>query len=253
MANPMLNEARWGELSRMEGGRARSTTMTVNGTVEKTAILLVVLGTAIGGMWWQFWGAADQRLLMPLTIGGGLVGFVLALVGAFAPRSTPITAPLYAIAKGILLGGITILFEVQYPGLPVLAAVCTLGVLGTLLALYRAGIIRAPDGFMRGVIIATVGAGVALLAVWLLSMFTDVGRSAMGALYGSGPIGIGFSAVMILLAAANLVVDFGMIERGARAGRPKYFEWAGAMGLVVTIIWLYIEILNLLGKLRGRE
>lgn len=253
MANPMLNEARWGELSRMEGGRARSTTMTVNGTVEKTAVLLVLLGATIGGMWWAFWNTPDARLLMPLTIGGGIAGFVLALIGGFAPRTTPFTAPLYAVAKGMMLGGLTMFFETRYPGLAVLAAVCTLGVLGTLLALYRAGIIRASEGFMRGVIIATVGAFVALLAVWLLSMFTDVGRSAMAALHGSGPIGIGFSVVMILLAAANLVVDFGMIERGARAGRPKYFEWAGAMGLVVTIIWLYIEILNLLAKLRGRD
>ena len=117
---------------------------------------------------------------------------------------------------------------------------------------FTAGIIKASEGFTRGVIIATVGAGIALLAVWLLSMFSDAGRSAMGALYGSGPIGIGFSVVMIALAAANLVVDFGVIERGAQQGRPKFYEWAAAMGLVVTIVWLYIEILNLLAKLRGR-
>jgi len=258
MSNPMLNDARWGEISRLDGRSASasaSTTMTVNGTVEKTGILLLLLGATIGGMWWAFWGAKgnlDTRLLMPLTIGGGIAGFVLALIGGFAPRTTPFTAPLYAVAKGMLLGGITMFFEVRYPGLAVLAAVCTLGVLGTLLALYRTGIIKASDGFIRGVVIATVGAGVALLAVWLLSMFSDAGRSAMSALYGSGPIGIGFSVVMILLAAANLVVDFAVIERGARAGRPKYFEWAGAMGLVVTIVWLYIEILNLLAKLRQR-
>ena len=255
MSNPMLNDARWGELSQIEGRSARGTTMTVNGAVEKTIILLVLLCAALGGMWWAFWGLKAQpnmQMVMPLTIGGGIAGFVLVLIGSFAPRTTPITAPLYAVAKGVFLGGITMFFEVRYPGLAVLAAVCTLGVLGTLLGLYRAGIIKASEGFTRGVIIATVGAGIALLAVWLLSMFSDAGRSAMGALYGSGPIGIGFSVVMIALAAANLVVDFGVIERGAQQGRPKFYEWAAAMGLVVTIVWLYIEILNLRAKLRGR-
>ena len=255
MANPMLNDARWDQLAEVEGRGARSTTMTVNGAVEKTIILLVLLCSALGGMWWAFWQAPlrlDQPLLMPLTIGGGLVGFVLVLIGAFAPRTTPYTAPLYAVAKGTFLGGITMLFEFRYPGLPVLAAVCTLGVLGTLLGLYRAGIIKASEGFTRGVVIATIGAAVALLAVWVLSMFTDVGKSAQAALYGNSWIGLGFSGLMIALAAANLVVDFGVIERGAQQRRPKYFEWAGAMGLVVTIVWLYIEILNLLAKLRSR-
>lgn len=258
MSNPMLNEARWDELSRIDRQErsAVSTTMTVNGTVTKTAILLGLMLATIAGMWHAFWpgvGAMSPALLYPLMIGGAIGGFVLVLIASFAPRSAPITAPLYAVAEGLFLGGLTMIFQKAYPGLAVLAAVCTAAVLLALLGLYRVGIIRASDRFIRGVFIATAGAAFAMLAIWLLSMFTDAGASAMQALRGGGPIGIGFSALMIVLAAANLVVDFGLIERGARASAPKVMEWMGALGLMVTLVWLYIEILHLLAKLRGRD
>jgi len=255
MSNPLLNETRWDHLATMDGPAVRSTTMTVNGAIAKTMMLLLLMGAAIGGMWYAFWGPAgvlDPRLLYPFMIGGAIAGFVLVLIGCFAPRSTPFTAPLYAVAQGAFLGGLTMVFQMRYPGLAVLAAVCTLGVLVTLLGLYRMGIIRASDTFMRGVFIATAGAAVAIGGVWLLSMFSDAGKSAMLALHGNGAIGIGFSVLMIALAAANLVVDFAIIERGAKAQQPKYMEWVAAMGLLVTIVWLYIEILRLLGKLRSR-
>jgi uncharacterized YccA/Bax inhibitor family protein len=254
MANPMLNDARWGEMARLDDrGAVRSTSMTINGAIGKTTMLLVLLGATIAGMWYAFAGGRLQPgLLAPLMMGGALGGLGLVLVGCFKPRTGPVVAPLYAVAQGVLLGGLTMIFEMRYPGLAVLAAVCTMGVLLGLLALYRFGLIRASEGFMRGVAIATAGACLAIAAVWLLSLFSDAGKTAMMTLYGSGPIGIGFSVLMIVLASANLVVDFGVIERGAKSGQPKFMEWVAAMGLLVTLVWLYIEILNLLGKLRGR-
>lgn len=252
MSNPMLNEERWDALSRLE--RGAPTTMTMDGAMNKTLILLALLVLSIAGMWAAFWTgqlSTGFQAMMPWMIGGGITGFVLVLINWFRPQSSPITAPLYAIAKGIFLGGFTMIMEAQYPGLPTLAAVITIGITLGLVVLYRSGIVRVSDGFVKGVIGATIGVFFAIMALFLMSMF-GIGGGIMQSLYGSGPIGIGFSLFMVGLATFNILADLKLIENGAKAGAPKWMEWAGAFALMVTIVWLYIEILRLLAKLRSR-
>ncbi len=258
MSNPLLNEARWSKLSHLDEIRS-STTMTVDGALNKTLILIGLLVLSLSAMWAKFWvGTAVEDMatrmagLMPWLIGGGIAGFVLVLVNVFAPRTAPVVAPLYAICEGIFLGALTMIMEARYPGLPILAAVITIGVTMGLVMLYRSGIIKVSNSFVKGVIGATIGVAIALGGLFILSMF-GIGGGLRGALYGNGMIGIGFSAVMVLLATFNVVVDLKMIEMGAARRAPKAMEWQGAFGLLVTIVWLYVEILILLSKLRGRD
>jgi uncharacterized YccA/Bax inhibitor family protein len=170
----------------------------------------------------------------------------------FAKRLAMPLALGYAVAEGLLLGGFTMFMQARYPGLPLLAAGFTTGTLLAMLILYRTGVIKASSGFMKGMAAAMGGLMLGLGILFLLNLF-GIGGGITGALYGNGPIGIGFSVVCIGLAALCLVVDFAVIEQGARDGAPKYMEWVGAFGLLVTLVWLYIEILNLLAKLRGGD
>jgi uncharacterized YccA/Bax inhibitor family protein len=254
MSNPVLSEKQWGEIGDREGGLSDANAMTINGTVMKTGILLLVLLTS---MWWmfdRFWngGAPVQAEFMPFMIGGAIGGLVLCLVMIFAKKLAMFLGLAYAVAEGLFLGGLTMFFELQFPGLPLLAASFTVATLLGMLFLYRAGVIKASNGFIKGVMGATVGLflGVGILA--LLGLF-GIGEGIRGALYGAGPIGIGFSVICIALAALNLVIDFKVIEDGAEQRAPKYMEWVGAFGLLVTLVWLYIEILRLLAKLRAAD
>lgn len=252
MSNPILSEERWGRIA--DESRDASA-MSVDGAVMKTGFLVLVLLGTIAAMWHAFWsplGTVDGRML-PWMIGGGVGGFVLALVTVFAPRIAMFTGTLYAVAEGLLLGGVTMYFESQpaYHGLASIAACGTVATLVGMLALYKTGIIKATPGFIRGVFIATAGLAIGIGLLWLLSFF-GIGAGLRAALGGSGPIGIGFSVVCIALAAFNLVVDFHVIEEGARRRAPKHMEWLAAFGLLVTLVWLYLEILRLLAKLRSR-
>jgi len=253
MSNPALNAERWDAGTR-DSDMAAATRMTVEGTVTKTIILTVILLATIGVMWSQFWhgGNPDVKAMTPWLIGGAIAGLVLSLVGMFAHRYAFIVAPLFAIAEGIFLGGLTMIFTRMYPGIAESAAVYTLGVLVAMLGMYKFGIIKASAGFMRGVMIATAGLFIGTAALWVMSMF-GIGQGLSHALYGNGMIGIGFSIFCIVLAALNLVVDFAFIEQSAAKGAPKHYEWVGAFALLVTMVWLYIEILRLLAKLRGRD
>lgn len=252
MSNPVLDADRWQQLA--EAGEARSA-MTVDGAVGKTGVLLVILLATIGLMWSAFWngGAILTAQLMPWMIGGLIGGLVLALVGMFAPRYAMITGGLYAVAEGLLLGGLTMVLEAnpKFRGLPIIAASCTIATLLAMLVLYRTGVIKATPGLMRGIIMATAGLAIGMGILFLLSLF-GIGTGLRAALGGSGPIGIGFSVLCVGLAAFNLIIDFHVIEEGARKRAPAYMEWVAAFGLLVTLVWLYIEILNLLAKLRSR-
>jgi len=252
MSNPALNPDRWAAGTR-DGDMAAADRMTVEGAVMKTLALTAILLATLGVMWSQFWhgGQPDVKGMMPWLMGGALAGLALALIGMFWHRAAPVIAPLYAIAQGVFLGGLTMYFSVQYPGIAESAAVYTLGVLVAMLVMYRLGIIKATAGFTRGGMIATAGLAIGTLALWVLGMF-GIGQGLAGALYGNGWIGIGFSIFCVVLAALNLVVDFAFIERAAAQGAPKRYEWVGAFALLVTLVWLYIEILRLLAKLRGR-
>jgi uncharacterized YccA/Bax inhibitor family protein len=243
-ANPALNMNSF----RVEGA-AFGDAMTLPGTVHKTGILLVcVMATAIWS-WSQFFRAPSTDTVLPLAMIGGIGGFLTALVTIFKKEWSPVTAPVYALLEGLALGGISAVFELRHPGIPIQAVGLTFGTLFALLLAYRSGLIRVTEKFKLGVVAATGGIAVFYLAQFVLGFF----GVRFAAINGSGLIGVGFSAVVVVIAALNLVLDFDFIESGVRAGAPKYMEWYAAFGLMVTLIWLYLEILRLLLKLNSRK
>ena len=183
------------------------------------------------------------------ALGGAIGGFVVALVTIFKKEWAPVTTPMYAALEGLFLGAISAMYEKSYPGLPMNAVGLTFGCLGALLAAYSSGLIRPSENFKLGIVAAT--GGIALL--YVVSMGLGFFGKSIPFIHDSGPLGIAFSVFVVGLAALNLVLDFDFIEDGARRGAPKYMEWYGAFGLMVTLIWLYIEMLRLLSKLRSRR
>ena len=171
-----------------------------------------------------------------------------SLITVFKKTAAPITAPIYAAIEGILLGMLSAFYEMQFPGLVFQAILLTFGTLFALLMAYRSGVIKATENFKLGVFAATGGIGLIYLTTFILSFF----GLSIPYIHGSGTIGILFSLFVVVIAALNLVLDFDFIERGAERGAPKYMEWYAAFGLLVTLIWLYIEMLRLLSKLRSR-
>ena len=174
---------------------------------------------------------------------------MLALVTVFKKHWSPITAPIYALLEGFALGGISAMFERSYPGIATQAVMLTFGVIFILLLAYKTGIVKATRGFKLGVMAATGAIALVYLANMVMSLFF---HTQMSFLYSSTPLGIGISVVVVIIASLNLVLDFDMIETGARMGAPKYMEWYGAFAMMVTLIWLYLEILRLLSKTRRR-
>ena len=220
-------------------------TMTLEGSVNKTGISLVVLIATAALQWNGVFGE-----LMPVAMLAGVIGgFVVALVTVFKKEWSPVTTPLYAALEGLALGGISLVFEARYPGIVVNAVGLTFGTLAALLLAYRSGLIRASENFKLGIFAAT--GGIAIL--YLVSMVMGFFGKSIPLIHGSGPIGIGFSLVVVVIAALNLVLDFDFIERGAESGAPKYMEWYAAFGLLVTLVWLYLEMLRLLAKLQDRR
>ena len=254
MSNPVLSEKQWGEIADREGGMADANAMTINGTVMKTGLLLAIMLFVMWFMFDRFWnnGVPNAAAIQPYMIGGAIAGFVLALITMFAKRLAMVTGILYAAAQGLFIGGLTMFMEARYPGLPLLAAAFTVGTLLGMLFLYRTGVIKASSGFIKGVVGAIAGLMLGVGILFLLNLF-GIGTGITGMLYGNGPIGIGFSVLCIVLAALSLVIDFKVIEDGARDRAPKWMEWVGAFGLMVTLVWLYVEILRLLAKLRGAD
>jgi uncharacterized YccA/Bax inhibitor family protein len=237
-SNPALNEKAF------KGQVAIGEAMTLQSTVNKTGLLLLcVVATAA----WT-WGLAHSETpeaAIPWMIGGLIGGFVVALVTIFKKTWSPFTAPLYALLEGFVLGGISAVFEKTYHGIALQAVGLTLGVLFVMLLAYKTGLIRATQGFKIGVIAATGGIAVFYLVEMVLIFFFHFQFSAIN---GGGFWGIAFSLFVVVIAALNLVLDFDMIETGVNGGAPKYMEWYGAFGLMVTLIWLYHEMLRLLAK-----
>lgn len=241
-SNPALNEKAF------RGVAAIGDAMTLQGTVNKTGLLLLCV--VVTSAWtWGLLHSNQPEAAVPWMIGGVLGGFVVALVTIFKKSWAPITAPLYALLEGLALGGISALFEKMYPGVAIQAIGLTFGTLFVMLLAYKSGMIKATQGFKIGVIAATGGIAVFYLIEIVLSTFFHV---QVPAINGSGPWGIAFSLFVVVIAALNLVLDFDMIETGVRGGAPRYMEWYGAFGLMVTLIWLYLEILRLLAKARRR-
>ena len=235
--NPVLSKSTFSNTGSI------SEKMTINGTVNKTAIsLLLLVGT----------GYLTFTTINPgLLIGCGIGGFIVAIITVFKKEWAPITVPIYAILEGGLLGGVSFMYNSLYDGIVTNAIFLTVGILLSLLTAYRSGYIKATENFKLGVFAATGGIAIVYLINFVMGFF----GSSMGVMQidNASPMSIGFSAIVVIIAALNLVLDFDFIEEGAEKGAPKYMEWYGAFGLLVTLIWLYLEILRLLAKLNSRR
>ena len=221
--------------------------MTIQGAVNKTGILLAIAVLSAAFTWNRF--TQNPAMAMPLVLVGGIGGFIMALVTCFKKQWSPVTAPIYALLEGLVIGGVSALFERQSNGIVLQAGMLTFGTLFAMLAAYRSGWIRATEKFKTGVIAATGGICLLYFVSWILGMF-GVNMSFMN---GGGMLSIGISVVVVIVAALNLVLDFDVIEQGAQLGAPKYLEWYAGFGLLVTLVWLYLEILRLLAKLNSRR
>ena len=220
--------------------------MTIQGTVNKTFILLLLLLVTFIYSWNQFINNPDSAT--PLILIGAIGSLVVGLVTIFVPKTAPFTAPLYALLEGLFVGAVSARYEVQYGGIVFQAVLLTIGVLLSLLLVYKSGLIKVTRNFRLGVVAATG----AILLVYIISFIGRFFGFEIPHLHEATPLGIAISVVIVIIAALNLVLDFDFIENAARKRVPKYFEWYGAFGLLVTLIWLYLEILRLLAKLRRR-
>ncbi|WP_372775729.1 Bax inhibitor-1/YccA family protein [Mangrovibacterium sp.] len=251
-SNPVFGQSVFSRLD----SRTDSGVMTINGTMNKTGLMLLIVTFAALFTWRKFFGVADYSspeaafsAISLWMIGGGIGGFITALVTVFRPQNSNVTAPLYAVFEGLFLGGISAFFESMYPGLVMRAVALTLGVFFVMLLLFRNGTLRASGKFKMGILAAT--GGIAL--VYFVSFIAGMFGANLEFLHGNSNISIGFSLVVVVIAALNLILDFDFIERGSNTGAPKIMEWYGAFGLMVTLIWLYLEILRLLAKLASRR
>ena len=235
--NPVLSK------NTFAGAERITEKMTIEGTVNKTAIsLFLLIGT----------GYLTFEVMNPiLLITCGVGGFIVAIITIFKKEWAPVTVPIYAILEGGLLGGISYMYNTMYDGIVTNAIYLTVGILLSLLMAYRSGLIKPSENFKLGIAAATGGIAIVYLINFVMGFF----GSGMGVMStnNSSMISIGFSLVVIVIAALNLVLDFDFIEEGAEKGAPKYMEWYGAFGLLVTLIWLYLEILRLLAKLNSRK
>ncbi len=242
-SNPALN-AKTFENNRVAIGSGEA--MTLQGTVNKTGFLLFCASATAAYTWWL---VQSQPEAVSTWMWGGLIGgLVFALVTIFKKEWSPVTAPVYALCEGLALGGISAVFNQAYPGIALEALGLTAAVTAVMLLLYTSGIIRATPKFTIGVIAATGGIFLFYLVDIVMSFF---GRH-VPLLYSNGPWGIAISVVIVIVAALNLILDFDFVETGVHQGAAKYMEWYGAFGIMVTLVWMYIEMLRLLSKVRSR-
>jgi uncharacterized YccA/Bax inhibitor family protein len=240
--NPVLKDSSFKQPIDVGGAR-----MTLSGTVNKTAMLLAMTMITAVYTWGRFMETQDASSIYGLVLLGSIGGLVVAIGTVFRNTAAPYTAPVYALLQGLALGGISAIMEVRFPGIVIQAVGLTFGTLFCLLAAYRSGLIKATENFKLGVVAATGG----ILLLYLVSFVMGFFGSSIGFIHDSGPIGILFSAFVVVIAALNLVLDFDFIESGVEQGAPQYMEWYGAFGLMVTLVWLYFEILRLLAKSRN--
>jgi len=236
MSNPLLKESVF--RSTVSAGES----MTVPGTVNKSIILWAFLAVS------AFYAWTHPQVITPFFWVFLIVGFGLAMFSIFKKTASPILSPIYAICQGAVLGVISLAFEKNYPGIVVNAVLLTVSVLICMLAAYKTGIIKATPMFKKVVILSTLAIAFVYLIDLLLNVF---GAGRFPYIHDSSWLGIGISLVIVAVASFNLIIDFDMIEDGARSGAPKYMEWYGAFALMVTLIWLYLEMLRLLGKMRS--
>jgi uncharacterized YccA/Bax inhibitor family protein len=222
--------------------------MTVQGTVQKFGFMLLMLMGSAFYSWKEAMELGDG--LTTMIWGGAIGGLVIGLVISFKREWSGYLAPLYALLEGLFIGAISAMYNVAFPGIVANAVGLTFGVGIAMYFLYTMRIIRATEKFRAVIVTATVGIGIFYLLVMVLGMF---GINNMTFLHEGTPLGIGISLFVVAIAALNLILDFDMIEQGASVGAPKYMEWYGAFGLMVTFVWLYLEMLRLLSKLNSRD
>lgn len=243
-SNPALNKNTFKET----GFCTAENAMTIEGAVNKAALLIILV--IISAFWvWKIFLAGNYETVYSLATFGSLAGFIVALVTIFVKRLAPITAPVYAVLEGLVIGAFSSIAEVEFSGIVFQAVGLTLTTFISLLMAYKSRVIRATENFKLGVVAATLGIALLYVVTFVLSLF----GIQVPYIHDGGPIGILFSLFVVAVAAFNLVLDFDFIESGARRGAPKYMEWYSAFGLLVTLIWLYIEILRLLTKIRSRD
>ncbi len=225
--------------------------MTVKGTLNKFGFMLLML---MGSAFYS-WKEADNAgaNVMPMILGGAIGGLVIAIVLMFKKEWASYLAPLYALLEGLFIGAVSSFFNQAYPGIVMQAVGLTFSVGIGMYFLYAMRIIRATEKFKSVLITATVGIALFYFAIMILRMFSVNIDETMPFVNGGGMFGIGFSLIIVAIAALNLILDFDMIEKGAEMGAPKYMEWYGAFGLMVTFVWLYMEILRLLSKFSSRN
>jgi uncharacterized YccA/Bax inhibitor family protein len=247
-SNPALGNDTFSNLSsaRYGGMIDEATQMTLNGTVNKTGILLVCAIATAAWTWHLFLQSRDMATVAPLMLVGVVGGLIFSLVTIFKKEWSPVTAPIYALLEGLVLGGLSAVMDLRYPGIAIQAVGLTFGTLFVLLLAYRSGLIQVTQKFRLGICAATGG----IMIFYLLEMVLGFFGIQFTTINGGGFIGIAFSLFIVAIAALNLVLDFDFIERGVQYGAPKYMEWYGAFGIIVTLVWLYLEILRLLSKMR---
>ncbi len=227
--------------------------MTVQGTINKTLLLFALLIVGAYYTWDIFFSIASieaaQSAIYPWMIGSAIAGFGVAIATIFMRKLSPFLAPIYAVLEGLFLGSISAFFEAMYPGIVLQAVGLTISIFFMMLFLYKTQIIKVTRKFFMGVMAATFGIAIFYLIGFILSLF----GIQVGILYGNSLMSIGLSLVIVVIAALNLVLDFAFIDNAAQSGAPKYMEWYGAFGLMVTLVWLYIEILRLLSKISSRN
>ncbi len=244
-SNPALNAKTFADVRRDPTAPA----MTLEGTVNKAAFLLFLVVVPAAWVWSQVRTAFDPSVASPWIMLGAIGGFIVAIVTVFKKEWSPLTAPVYAALEGLALGGLSALLETKYPGIVMQAVGLTFATLAAMLLAYRSGLIKATEKFKLGVVAATG----AIALYYLIGLGLSFFGVAMPFLQGNSTTSLVVSGVIVVVAALNLILDFDFIQSGVTAGAPKYMEWYGAFGLMVTLIWLYLEILRLLAKARSRR
>lgn len=221
--------------------------MTINGAINKTFILFGLLLATSFVIWDLFFKGYSDKVMMLSTVGfvASIISFIVIM---FNRKAIAVAAPIYAASEGLVIGGISAMFETRYPGIAIQAISMTFMALFSMLVLYRTGVIKCTDKFRSVLFISTLS----IAGIYLVSLLGSFFGLHIPGIFSSGLVGIGFSLVVVVIAALNLIIDFDFIERGAQQMLGKSFEWYGAFGIIVTLVWLYIEILNLLAKLRDR-
>jgi uncharacterized YccA/Bax inhibitor family protein len=243
--NPGLNDRTFSGLPRAGvAGEA----MTLQGTINKSFLLLVVLMAAALWPWSQYLDSGNPALVAPAILVGAIGGLVLALIISFKATLAPYLSIPYAACEGLAIGGFSAVLEKRYPGIAIQAVGLTFGVLAAMLLAYTLGIIHVTQRF-RAIVVGATGAIALLYLVSFVLGFFHVGVPFLNS---ASPLSIGVSLVIIAVAALNLALDFDLIQTGVAQGAPRYMEWYAAFGLLVTLVWLYLEILRFLSKVRQR-